>query len=76
MRLDGGCVVLKDRFERTADYLRIALTDRCKCSRLYCTPPEKTSFLPHQAILSFEEIRELVFAAADLGIRKIRLTGG
>ena len=67
---------LHDTFGRQIDYLRISLTDRCNLRCVYCMPPEGVRWKPRAEILSFEEIVQVVEAAARLGIRKIRLTGG
>ena len=67
---------LYDRFDRRIDYLRISLTDRCNLRCVYCMPPEGVPWQPHAEILAYEEIVRVVKAAAQLGIRKIRLTGG
>jgi cyclic pyranopterin phosphate synthase len=65
-----------DSFGRSINYLRISVTDRCNLRCLYCMPPEGVPQIPHSEILSYEEIQTVVKAAAELGISKIRLTGG
>jgi cyclic pyranopterin phosphate synthase len=65
-----------DSFGRSINFLRISVTDRCNLRCLYCMPPEGVPQIPHSEILSYEEIRAVVQAAAELGINKIRLTGG
>ena len=65
-----------DSFGRSINYLRISVTDRCNLRCLYCMPPEGVPQMPHSEILSYEEIRTVVRAAAELGINRIRLTGG
>ena len=65
-----------DSFGRSINYLRISVTDRCNMRCLYCMPPEGVPQMPHSEILSYEEIRTVVRAAAELGIDRIRLTGG
>jgi cyclic pyranopterin phosphate synthase len=65
-----------DRFNRHIDYLRISVTDRCNLRCMYCMPAEGIQLLRHEDILSFDEITEVVRIAVDMGIRKIRLTGG
>jgi cyclic pyranopterin phosphate synthase len=65
-----------DPFGRSIDYLRISVTDRCNLRCIYCMPPEGVPHISHSEILSYEEIRVVVQAAAQLGIRRIRLTGG
>ena len=56
--------------------LRISVTDACNIRCQYCMPAEGATFLPQQRLLSFAKIEEFVRIAADLGIRKIRITGG
>ena len=65
-----------DSFGRSINYLRISVTDRCNLRCLYCMPPEGVPQMSHSEVLSYEEIRTVVRAAAELGINKIRLTGG
>ena len=67
---------MKDRFGREIEYLRISLTDLCNLRCLYCMPAEGVSKLRHDQVLSIEEVAEIAAAAVELGIRKIRLTGG
>jgi len=68
--------MLRDSFGREIDYLRIAVTDRCNLRCVYCMPPQGIEWKPRSAILTYEEIVAIVRVAADLGVRKIRLTGG
>jgi len=65
-----------DQLGREINYLRISVTDRCNLRCRYCMPPEGVSLKEHRDILSFEEIEKIVRIGAELGIRKIRLTGG
>ena len=65
-----------DRFNRSIDYLRISVTDRCDFRCRYCMPENGIQKRKHSEILTVEEISEIAFAAIELGIRKIRLTGG
>ncbi|MCR4656929.1 MAG: GTP 3',8-cyclase MoaA [Lachnospiraceae bacterium] len=67
---------MKDGFGREIDYLRISLTDKCNLRCSYCMPKEGIKQLGHDDILTYEEIWRLVSLMADMGIRKIRLTGG
>lgn len=67
---------MKDRFQRQINYLRISVTDRCNLRCIYCMPPGGVKSVPHDEILSIEEIAEVVAAGVPLGIRKVRLTGG
>ena len=66
----------KARPARTINYLRLSVTDRCNLRCLYCMPDEGMDFVPHDEILSYEEILHLVRVAVRGGIRKVRLTGG
>ncbi|RUT33338.1 GTP 3',8-cyclase MoaA [Paenibacillus zeisoli] len=68
--------MLQDSFGRIHDYLRISVTDRCNLRCVYCMPAEGIAFQPHEEIMSYEEIAEVVSALAPIGLRKIRLTGG
>ncbi len=65
-----------DAYNRPINYLRISVTDRCNLRCVYCMPPEGVPWRPHEEILRYEEIETIVRAAAELGISKIRLTGG
>jgi len=67
---------LSDSFQRPINYLRISVTDRCNLRCIYCMPNEGVTLAPHSQILSYEEIKKVASAAAELGISKIRLTGG
>lgn len=60
----------------TVDYLRFSLTDRCNLNCAYCTPIEKSRFLSHDEVLTYEEIARTVDLFVKAGIRKLRLTGG
>jgi cyclic pyranopterin phosphate synthase len=65
-----------DPFGRVINYLRISVTDRCNLRCIYCMPPEGVPQMSHSEILSYEEIRTVARAAAELGVDKIRITGG
>ncbi|ABO50778.1 GTP cyclohydrolase subunit MoaA [Desulforamulus reducens MI-1] len=65
-----------DNYNRNINYLRISVTDRCNLRCVYCMPPEGVKQTPHSEILSLEEFARVVDAASDIGIRKIRITGG
>jgi len=73
-------VVPRDLRGRTLRDLRISVTDRCNFRCVYCMPREvfdaNYRFLPHSAILSFEEIARLARVFVGLGVQKLRLTGG
>lgn len=65
-----------DSLNRPIEYLRLSVTDRCNLRCIYCMPPEGIPWRPHDDILRYEEIVQVVGIAAELGIRKVRLTGG
>ncbi len=65
-----------DTCHRPISYLRISVTDRCNLRCIYCMPPEGVEWRPHEQVLRYEEIELVVQAAAELGISKVRLTGG
>ena len=65
-----------DSFGRSINYLRISVTDRCNLRCIYCMPPQGVPQISHSEILSYEEIRTIAQAAAELGINEVRLTGG
>jgi cyclic pyranopterin phosphate synthase len=67
---------LSDSFQRPINYLRISVTDRCNLRCIYCMPPEGVCLMSHGDILTYEEIGTVARAAAELGIDRIRLTGG
>jgi len=66
---------LIDPFGRSINYLRLSVTDRCNLRCTYCMAEDMT-FLPKQQILSLEELRDAAAAFVELGIKKVRLTGG
>jgi cyclic pyranopterin phosphate synthase len=65
-----------DNFNRPISYLRVSVTDRCNLRCIYCMPPEGVPWRPHEDILRYEEIVTVVRASAELGISKVRVTGG
>ena len=67
---------LYDNHGRPLNYLRLAVTDRCNLRCFYCMPEEGIKYLPKKELLSFEEIVRIVSLMAEMGITKIRLTGG
>ena len=73
--IDHQGPVLIDRFQRQVNYLRISVTDRCDLRCLYCMS-ENMKFLPRASLLSLEEIVRVGRAFVDLGVNKIRITGG
>lgn len=67
---------LCDSTQRPINYLRIAVTDRCNLRCIYCMPPSGVKLMHHADVLRYEEIVRVAQAAAELGISKLRLTGG
>lgn len=65
-----------DGIGRNIDYLRISVTDKCNLRCQYCMPKEGVQKIPHEQLLTLEEIVRVCRIMADLGIKKIRLTGG
>ena len=66
---------LTDQYNRKVNYLRISVTDRCDLRCVYCMK-EKMTFLPKKEILTLEEIERLCDNFIEMGVKKIRLTGG
>ncbi|MFC2003490.1 GTP 3',8-cyclase MoaA [Chloroflexota bacterium] len=67
---------LSDSFQRPINYLRISITDRCNLRCIYCMPAGGVCLTSHDDILTYEEIYTVAQAAAELGITKVRVTGG
>ena len=67
---------LIDDFGRNLNYVRISVTDRCNYRCKYCMPPEGVEFLDHSEIMRYEEITFLCRVLWELGVRKVRFTGG
>jgi cyclic pyranopterin phosphate synthase len=67
--------VMLDGIGRQIDYLRMSVTDRCDFRCVYCMAKNMT-FLPRQQVLTLEELQRLATLFVDMGVRKIRLTGG
>ena len=74
--LEQSSEVLVDQLERPLGSLRISVIDRCDLRCNYCMPEEEYTWLPQRDILSFDEIMRLVDAFVELGVSKVRLTGG
>ena len=72
---EGGRQV-RDSFGRTIDYVRVSITDRCNLRCVYCMPERGVAKRRHEDILSYEEIVTVCRALAELGVRKIKVTGG
>ena len=67
--------VLTDSFERSIEYMRVSITDRCNLRCKYCMP-EDMPYVPHENIMRYEEILRLCSIMAGLGIKTVRVTGG
>ncbi len=68
--------MIRDTFARPLRNLRLSVTDRCNLRCAYCMPEEEYAWLPRADILTFEETARLIDVFADLGVDKVRLTGG
>jgi molybdenum cofactor biosynthesis protein A len=68
--------LLYDNHGRPLNYLRLAVTDRCNLRCFYCMPENGIRYLPKKELLTFEEVERFVSIVANMGISKIRLTGG
>ena len=67
---------LIDNFGREISYIRVSITDRCNYRCIYCQSEKPFEFIPHQEILRYEEIAGIIKEAVNLGITKVRITGG
>jgi len=67
---------MQDRYGHRISYLRVSITDRCNERCSYCMPQELQEWLPRQDILTYEETLRLMRIAAELGVSKVRITGG
>ena len=65
-----------DSYDRNINYMRISVTDLCNLRCRYCMPADGVCKRPHTEMMDFEEISMAIRAAASLGIRKVRITGG
>lgn len=72
----GEKALLRDPHGRGIDYIRLSLTDRCNFRCVYCMPGKGTAPVPHQAILTYEELLRFCRAAASLGLERYKVTGG
>src|SRR5690349_9454746 len=68
--------MIKDSFNREHDYLRISLTDNCNLRCFYCMPEEEYEFTPASQLMQAHEIEAIAKIFVQMGVRKIRLTGG
>lgn len=67
---------LADRFARRVRYLRVSVTDRCNFECTYCVPDGGIAHQPRAELLTFEELEQIVDLFVDLGVERVRLTGG
>ncbi|HEX7517186.1 MAG TPA: GTP 3',8-cyclase MoaA [Chthoniobacterales bacterium] len=67
---------MEDRFGHRISYLRVSITDRCNERCTYCMPRELQEWLPREDVLTYEETQRLIRVAAELGMSKVRITGG
>jgi cyclic pyranopterin phosphate synthase len=67
---------MQDRYGHRISYLRVSITDRCNERCTYCMPHELQEWLPREDILTYEETLRLIRIATDLGVSKVRITGG
>jgi cyclic pyranopterin phosphate synthase len=67
---------MQDRYGHRISYLRVSITDRCNERCTYCMPHELQEWLPREDILTYEETLRLIRVAAELGVSKVRITGG
>lgn len=67
---------MRDKEGRAIEYLRLSVTDRCNCRCTYCMAADGVPMLSHSDICSFEEFMRITRATCELGVRKVRLTGG
>ena len=68
--------MLVDNHGRTINYMRLAVTDRCNLRCFYCMPEEGIKYVDKKELLSFEEMYRMINAFGELGISKLRITGG
>ncbi len=76
VRINTSPEPVRDVYERPLRSLRLSVTDRCNLRYRYCMPEPEYVWLPRENILSFEEMATLTGYFADLGVDKVRLTGG
>ena len=65
-----------DSYNRSLNYLRVSVTDRCNLRCVYCMPADGIRLIDHSEILSFEEILEVIKEGILLGVSRVRITGG
>lgn len=68
--------MIYDNHNRPITYLRLAVTDRCNLRCFYCMPEKGIKYLPKHQVLTYEEMERVVRVLAELGVKKVRITGG
>lgn len=68
--------IFTDKHGRNIEYMRVSVTDRCNLRCVYCMPPDGVKKLDCQELLNYEEMTNIIEAGAELGLKKIRFTGG
>ena len=66
---------MKDGFGRSVEYLRVSVTDKCNLRCVYCMPLKGMEWMRRDELLSYEEIGQIVRTMADMGLRRVRITG-
>ncbi|MBT31466.1 MAG: GTP 3',8-cyclase MoaA [Thalassobius sp.] len=69
-------IKITDNYNRPIEYMRLAVTDRCNLRCFYCMPEEGIKYLPKKALLTYEEMERLVRVTSEMGVTKVRITGG
>jgi len=67
---------LYDNHGRVINYVRLAVTDRCNLRCFYCMPEEGIKYVPQKSLLTYEEMERTVRLLVNMGINKVRITGG
>jgi cyclic pyranopterin phosphate synthase len=67
---------ISDSFQRPISYLRLSVTDRCNLRCVYCMPPGGIPLVPQSDLLTYEDISSVARVAAEMGISKVRISGG
>jgi cyclic pyranopterin phosphate synthase len=67
---------MKDGFGRSVEYLRVSVTDKCNLRCVYCMPLKGMEWMRRDELLSYEEIGQIVRTMAEMGLRRVRITGG
>ena len=67
---------MKDKLGRKIEYLRLSITDRCNLRCKYCMGEKDIVFLPKEELLTSNEIRDVMEIFSELGVKKVRITGG